>query len=80
MIYSTTQHNVQMPTYTDTIIEGPSNVTYLPGVTPLPIELSCNVTGIATWSVNDTSYTISELTNGDQDIIVLEQTYCLIVQ
>ena len=51
--------------YTGIIIEGPSNVTYLPGVTPLPIELTCNVTGVAFWSVNDSSYTLGELTNGE---------------
>ena len=47
-----------------TIIEGPSNVTHLPGVTPLPIELTCNVTGVALWRVNGTDYTLSSLTNG----------------
>ena len=30
----------------------------------LPIELICNVTGIALWSVNGTDYTLTELTNG----------------
>ena len=50
---------------TGIIIEGPSNVTYFPGLTPLPIELTCTVTGVATWAVNDTSYTIGELTNGE---------------
>ena len=34
------------------IIEGPRDVTYLPGLTPLPIELTCNVTGVASWRVN----------------------------
>ena len=33
-------------------------------MTPLPIELTCNVTGVATWSVNDTDYTVTQLTNG----------------
>ena len=50
--------------YTGIIIEGPSNVTYLPGLTPLPIELTCNVTGVTIWSVNDTSYTLGELDDG----------------
>ena len=49
---------------TGVIIEGPSNVTYLPGVTPLPIELTCNVTGTAVWRVNGTSYNLTDLTNG----------------
>ena len=48
-----------------TIIEGPSNVTYLPGLTPLPIELTCNVTGVAAWRVNGTSYILADLTNGE---------------
>ena len=58
-------HN-QLVTYTNigTVIEGPSDVTYLPGVTPLPIELTCNVTGVAAWRVNGTSYTLASLTNG----------------
>ena len=47
-----------------TIIEGPSDVTYLPGLTPLPIELTCNVTGVASWRVNGTDYLLSSLTNG----------------
>ena len=47
-----------------TIIEGPSDVTYLPGLTPLPIELTCNVTGVAAWRVNGTDYLLSSLTNG----------------
>ena len=49
---------------TGTIIEGPSNVTYLPGVTPLPVELICNVTGVAAWRVNGTHYTRNQLANG----------------
>ena len=47
-----------------TIIEGPSNVTHLPGLTPLPIELTCNVTGVALWRVNGTANTLSGLANG----------------
>ena len=47
-----------------TIIEGPSNVTYLPGVTPLPIKLICNVTGFTLWRVNGTDYALTSLTNG----------------
>ena len=50
--------------FTGVIIEGPSNVTYLPGVTPLPIELTCNVTGTAVWTVNDTSYNLTDLIDG----------------
>ena len=50
---------------TGMIIEGPSNVTYLPNLTPLPIELICNVTGEDTWTVNRTDYTLASLTRGD---------------
>ena len=50
--------------YTGSIIEGPSNVTYLPGLTPLPIELTCNVTGIAAWRINNTDYALTNLING----------------
>ena len=39
------------------VIEGPSNVTYIPGQTPLPIELICNITGVfVTWRVNGSTY------------------------
>ena len=51
--------------YTGTIIEGPSNVTYLPNVTPLPIELTCNITGVAVWEVNGTTFLLGSLTNGN---------------
>ena len=47
-----------------TIIEGPSNVTYIPGLTPLPIELICNCTGAIFWKVNKKSYFLSFLTDG----------------
>ena len=50
--------------YTGTVNEGPTNITYLPGVTPLPIELTCNVTGLAAWRVNNTDYLLREFTNG----------------
>ena len=53
-----------MYVHTGTPIEGPSNVTYLPGLTPLPIELTCNVTGVISWRVNGTDYTFTNLTNG----------------
>ena len=47
-----------------TIIEGPSNVTYLPGLTSLPIELTCNVTGEAVWIVNGSNHLVDSLTSG----------------
>ena len=48
-----------------TIIEGPSDVTYIPGLTPLPIELTCNVTGFPVWRINGTTYTLNSLGNGE---------------
>ena len=50
--------------YAGAVIEGPSNVTYLPGLTTLPIELTCDVTGVAAWRINGTAYTLTDLTNG----------------
>ena len=50
--------------YTGTIIQGPSNVTYLPGLTPLPIELTCNVTRLAAWRINGITYLLPDITNG----------------
>ena len=49
---------------TGTIIEGPSNITYIPGLTPLPIELTCNATGLPIWIVNGTAYLIINLSEG----------------
>ena len=51
--------------YTGTVNMGPSNTTYLPGLTPLPIELTCNVEGTPLWRVNNGSYTLTQLMNGD---------------
>ena len=34
-------------------------------MTPLPIELTCNVTGTGAWRVNGSSYTFGQLTHGD---------------
>ena len=47
-----------------TIVEGPSNVTYIPGLTPLPIELICNCTGIVVWGINKHFYALDYLTDG----------------
>ena len=50
---------------TGIIIEGPSNVTYRPGLTSLPIELTCDVTGVVIgWIVNGTDRLLASLTNG----------------
>ena len=50
--------------YTGAIIEGPSNVTYLPGLTSLPIKLTCNVTGATIWRVNGSYYFPEDFTSG----------------
>ena len=49
---------------TGTVLEGPSNVTYLPGLTMLPIELICDVTGIPIWRINSSVYLPADLFNG----------------
>ena len=54
--------------YTGTIIEGPQNVTYLPGQTPIPLAvvLTCSVTeGALLWRVNGTDYTIEDISSGE---------------
>ena len=43
---------------------GPSNFTYLPNVTLLPINLTCNVTGVVTWRINGTFYIPTNYING----------------
>ena len=50
--------------YAGAIIEGPSNITYIPYLTPLPIKLICNVTGKPSWIVNGSVYSLSNLTDG----------------
>ena len=48
------------------IVEGPQNVTYLPGQTPLPIELTCIATeGVVSWRVNGTDHTLSTISVGE---------------
>ena len=46
------------------MVGGPSIVRYIPGLTPSPVELTCNVSGVAAWIVDDETYTLTELTNG----------------
>ena len=50
--------------YTGPILEGPSNITYFPDLTPLPIELKCNVTGIPIWIVNGSAFSLYYISNG----------------
>jgi len=55
-------------TYIGTNVHSPSNVTYLPGVTPLPIELTCDITPGVGWRVLNNSinnrFFLSDLANG----------------
>ena len=57
-----------MHTIVGHVNEGPNDVIYFPGQTPLPIELICNVTGYPTWRVtingSTDEYTLNALLNG----------------
>ena len=61
------------------MIVGPSSVTYLPGLTSLPIVLTCNVAGVATWTVNDIDYTLDNLTDGELPGHSLDGTNILVL-
>jgi len=55
-IYTVIYHIINYHTYLGgTIVHSPSNVIYLPGVTPLPIELTCDVTPGVAWIVVNNS-------------------------
>ena len=43
-----------------TIVEGPNNVTYIPGLTPLPIEMICNCTGEILWIIDNIFYDLAD--------------------
>ena len=43
---------------------GPSNFTYLPNITLLPINLTCIDTGVVTWRINGTFYIPTNRING----------------
>ena len=44
------------------IIEAPQNVTYCCcNTTPLPIELTCKVSGVAAWIINGTRYALDQI-------------------
>jgi len=51
-------------TYLGIIVHSPSNVTYLPGVTPLPIELTCDVTQGLGWIVNNNGFLFNQIASG----------------
>ena len=57
-----------MHTIVGDVNEGPNDVIYFPGRTPLPIELICNVTGFPSWRVtvngSTDEYTLNALSNG----------------
>lgn len=46
------------------IIQSPTNFIYLPGQTPLPITLTCDISPGAGWRVNNQVYFISNLLMG----------------
>ena len=48
-------------TYVGTTVPGPSNFTYLPGVTSLPLQLTCDIAGGIAWKVNKTTYVFNQL-------------------
>ena len=65
--YKRTGSHPDTYTYVNTVglvIQGPSDVIYFPGVTPLPIELICNVTGVAAWRINGTDRILGTLGMG----------------
>ena len=51
--------------YIGTVI-GSGDVIYIPGQTPLPIELTCNITGLfVTWEVDAVTYTVPNINDGN---------------
>ena len=49
--------------HTGIVVEGLSSITFNAFTTQLPIELTCNVTGVVVWRVNNKYYTLTDLTN-----------------
>ena len=51
---------------TGAVIEGPSNVTYHPGITPLPIEITCNVSigTVKLWMINSSYWLFKQVFEG----------------
>ena len=46
------------------VVEHLISVTWLAFVTPLPVVLTCNVTGVVAWRIGNKYYTLTDLTNG----------------
>ena len=47
------------------VVEHLISVEFIVGMTGLPIELTCNVTGVVVaWRVNNKYYSLTDLTNG----------------
>ena len=44
-----------------TILTSPRNFTFLPGITPSPIQLTCDVTPVAAWVVNNDTLLLNQL-------------------
>ena len=57
--------------FTTYIIEGPAGIYCLPGLTPLLVEVTCIVTGVAVWKANGKIYTLIDLTNEIHKYIVI---------
>ena len=65
-MYFDNGHNHINMLHVGTTIKGPSDVIYHPGVTPLPIELMCNVTAgvVIAWRIGGSTYTVGQLASG----------------
>ena len=43
------------------ILTSPRNFTFVPGITPSPVQLTCDVTPVAGWIVNDSILLLNQL-------------------
>ena len=50
--------------HTGIVVERLISVICIVGTTLIPIELTCNVTGLIAWRVYDRYYSLTDLTNG----------------
>ena len=75
------QHKMCVCLHIGTPSEGRSNVIYLPGVTVLPLEIGCNVTGTSEslfWLIGHKIYSLDDINNGDAEGHSLNGTSILI--